>query len=266
MKSILVLLILILASGSAFSQSTQNAKNTQIKEALKIAIYDFRPHVFIDAKKTVPTGAAIEFLTETLDIDGQYQIQWVVSPFSRFLVDMKSGKADMGVLLAKTPEREQLMRFADHASFTTDSGIILSKDVAFTDLSSLKGQVLGHTQGSVEPEYFKGTDIKFDRLSGEDVVERNLRRLKLKRIDGVYVPTVSNGEYSLQKLGMEDQFKIVHLPNTKLELYFVFRKDLSEKTFATINELLNKHRTSYTPLVEKFLRPQQTTAAKAGPK
>lgn len=257
MRFFLIFFSIVLTSCSAFSQS---------KEPLKIAIYDFRPHVFIDAKKTVPTGAAIEFLTETLDIDGHFQIQWVVSPFSRFLATLESGKADMGVLLAKTPERESLMRYAARPSFTTDSGIILPKDVVFTDLSSIKGRVLGHTQGSVEPEYFQGTEIKFDRLSGEDVIYRNLRRLKLKRIDGVYVPTVSNGEYLLKKLNMEDQFKIVKIPHSALDLYFVFRKDIDEKTFATINDLLHRHHAAYHPLVEKFLSPQATTAVKAGPK
>ncbi|MBS1972246.1 MAG: transporter substrate-binding domain-containing protein [Bdellovibrionales bacterium] len=257
MKPILVLLCLLLASSSALCQKM---------ETLKIAIYDFRPHVFVDAGETVPTGAAIEFLTETLDIDGQYQIQWVVSPFSRFLADMKSGKADMGIFLAKTPDREQSFRYSDHSIFTTDSGIILPKDVAFTDLKSIKGQVLGHTQGSVEPDYFKGTEIKFDRLSGEDVIERNLRRLKLHRIDGVYVPTFSNGEFLLKKLSMEDQFKIVKIPNTSLELYFVFRKDIDAKTFTTINDLLNKHRTAYTALLEKFMSQQKTAAVKPGPK
>jgi polar amino acid transport system substrate-binding protein len=257
MKLILVILSLILASSSALCQE---------KETLKIAIYDFRPHVFIDSRKTVPTGAAIEFLTEILDIDGQYRVQWVVSPFSRFLMDMRSGKADMGFFLAKTPEREHLFRYAEHSIFTTDSGVILPKDIAFTDLMSLKGKVLGHTQGSVEPGYFKGTEIKFDRLSGEDVVERNLRRLQLQRIDGVYVPTFSNGEFLLKKLMMEDQFKIEKIPHTSLDLYFVFRKDIDAKTFVNINELLNKHRAAYTALLDKFMNQHQTAAAKPGPK
>lgn len=255
MKIFLATLSLILVSCSAYCQK---------KGLLKIAIYDFRPHVIIDAKKTVPTGAAIEFLTETLDIDGQYQIQWVMSPFSRFLADMESGKADMGVFLAKTPEREKLLRYADHSIFTTESGVILPKDTAFTDLKSLKGKVLGHTQGSVEPDYFTGTEIKFDCLSGEDVVERNLRRLALKRIDGVYVPTVSNGLYLLSKLNMTDQFKIVKIPNSTLELYFVFRKDISEKTFNDINGLLNKKRSLYAPLLDKYLNQRKTAAVQPG--
>lgn len=215
------------------------------KETLKIAVYDFSPHVIVDEKQLVPKGSAIDFLTETLDIDGQYNIQWKISPFSRFLADVESGRADIGLFLAKTPEREKVLRYADQPIVTTDAGVILPKDTPFTDLKSLQGKVLGHTQGSVVPNYFHDTGVKFDRLSGEDVVERNLSRLKLKRIDGIYIPTFANGEYYLKKMNMEDQFKIVKIPGTSLELFFVFRKNIDEKTYAHLNSLLNKKRSAY---------------------
>jgi polar amino acid transport system substrate-binding protein len=256
MKIIFAIICLFLASSSAYCQK---------KELLKIAIYDFRPHVFVDPKETVPTGAAIDLLIDTLGINRLYQVQWVASPFSRFLADMESGKADMGLFLAKTPDREKKMRYSYRPVFTTESGIILPQSTNFTDLKSIQGQVLGHTQSSVEPKYFKDL-VKFDRLSGEQVVERNLNRLKLKRIDGVFIPTFSNGQYVLKTHGLEDGFKIMKIPNTSLDLYFVFRKDISEKTFTLINELLNKKHSFYAPLLDKYLGPQETASIKAGPK
>src|SRR5207253_4256814 len=91
---------------------------------------------------------------------------------------------------------------------------------------------------------------------GEDVVHRNMQRMKLKRIDGVFVPTYSNGEYLLRKYKMDDQFKIEKIPNTSLDLYVVFRNDIDEKTFNTLNSLIDKKRTAYSPLLEKYLWPQ----------
>lgn len=244
MKNILTLLCLTLLAGPVFAAS---------KERLKIAVYDFPPHVFVDSKHVIPEGSAIEFLNETINLDAQYDVQWVVSPFSRFLSDMNSGKADMGLFLAKTPEREKNLRFSDHAILTTESGVILPKEFPFTDLHSLKGLTLGHTQGSIEPAYMHEAGVRFDRLSGDDVVDRNLARLKLHRIDGVYVPTFSNGDYFLRKSGMQDQFKILKIPNTSIELFFVFRKDIDEKTFQNINAQLTKKRGLYSALIEKYL-------------
>jgi polar amino acid transport system substrate-binding protein len=87
-------------------------------------------------------------------------------------------------------------------------------------------------------------------------VERNLQRLRLKRIDGVFTPTFSNGEYILKKLKLKDQFKIEKIPNSSLDLYFVFRKNIDEKTFNTLNSLFVKKRSAYNSLLEKYLSPQ----------
>jgi hypothetical protein len=153
-KHILITLLIILISSSAYCLKP--------KKNLKIAIYDFPPHIMIGKDERKPIGAAVDFLEETINIDEEFKIQWVVYPFSRFLSSMESQNADVGLLLAKTLEREKLLRYADHPIFTTDAGVIVEKNFSFTNLKSLSGLVLGHTQGSVIPTTLK--DLRSDLM------------------------------------------------------------------------------------------------------
>lgn len=255
MKTVILHLIVCFLSIPVLgSEKSHNNLST-----LVVAIYDFPPHVMVNAKNPRPSGAAIDFLEQALNIHENYRVQWSVSPFSRFLVDLESQKADVGLLLAKTPEREKFVRYSNQAIFTTDSGVILDKNFKFNGIQSLRNMVLGHTQGSVIPAYFTGTTVKFDHLSGEDVVQRNLQRLKFKRIDAVYVPTFSNGEFFLKQLKMEDQFKIVKIADTSLPLYIVFRKSIDETTFNKLNSLIGKKRAQYNLFLNRYFSNQKVT-------
>lgn len=239
--------ILLCSLGHSIDDKTLKtlAPKVPSRPTLKIALYDMPPHVIADEKTLQPSGVAVQFLEQKLEIHKHFQVQWRIAPFARFLADLESGNADMGLLLAKTPERQKRLRFSDAPVFTTDAAVILRKEFPFTGLESLDGKILGHTQNSVVPYYFKDSGVRFDSLSGEDVVERNLLRLKLQRIDGVYVPTISNGEYLFKKLHMEKGFKIEKIPHSSLELYVVFRKDIDEKTFRHLNTLISKKHGHY---------------------
>lgn len=226
------------------------------KKELKIATYELPPHVYIGKDSSTPVGAAIDFFNLYLNHEQKYQAKWVVAPFARFLIDLENQKVDMGLLLAKNPQREKIIRYAAQSLYTTSSGVIVSKKLGLKDLKTLKdlkGMTLGHSQASITPPLLVQAGVKFDYLSGEDVIKRNIERVRLKRIDGVFVPTYSNAEYILQKMKNTDDMLLLKIPESSLDLYVVFRKDIDPETFKYLSEQISKHRANYPALVKKYV-------------
>jgi polar amino acid transport system substrate-binding protein len=185
----------------------------------------------------------------------KYDVKWLVMPFARFLIEMEHQKADVGLLLAKNSAREKLFHFPTQSLFTTSSGVIVAKSNKLKELKTLhelKGMTLGHSQASVTPLTLLQAGIKFDYLSGDEVVSRNIARVRLKRIDGVFVPTYLNAEYILSKAMGTSDMQLLRIPDSTLDIYIVFRKDLDQETFDYLSEQISKHRSSYPQLVKKY--------------
>jgi ABC-type amino acid transport substrate-binding protein len=232
-------------SGPAFAQ----------KKELRVATYVLPPHVFLDKSDAKPVGATIDFFNQHMNSQNKYDIKWIVMPFARFLIDMENQKADVGLMLAKSPAREKLLRYPSQSIYTTSSGVIVSKSFKLKELKSLqdlKGMTLGHSQASITPVALREAGIKFDYLSGDDVILRNIERVRLKRIDGVFVPTYSNAEYVLSLAKNAHEMRLLKIPENTLDLYIVFRKDLDQETFDYLSEQISKHRASYLQLVQKY--------------
>lgn len=218
---------------------------------LRISIYDFSPHMIKIGNEATPQGPAISFIEDSLR---KKPIQWNHSPFSRVMQDLENGKSDVGLLIAKTPEREKKLRFSKTPLFKTSSAIIVPSNSPLAKAKSLKnfsGLTLGHSQDSVRPEFLHNYNIKIDALSGEKVIERNLHRLRSGRLDGIFVPTASNGQAVLKQLKMEKEFSVFIIPETTLDLYVAFRKDIDDEVFKKVNEYLRAHREQYARLLQQ---------------
>ncbi|MNK89339.1 Bacterial extracellular solute-binding protein, family 3 [compost metagenome] len=204
--------------------------------------------------ETQPVGATVDFFNQYLNSQQKYDVKWLVMPFARFLVDMENQKADVGLLLAKDPTREKLLRFPAQSLFATASGVIVSKNFKLTELKTLqdlKGMTLGHSQASITPMALREAGIKFDYLSGDEVILRNIERIRLKRIDGVFVPTFINAEYVLSKGGSD--MRLLKIPGSALDIFIVFRKDLDQETFEYLSQQISKYRSNYPLLLKKYV-------------
>jgi polar amino acid transport system substrate-binding protein len=232
-------------SGQAFAQ----------KKELRVATYVLPPHVFLAKDGPKPIGATIDFFNLYMNPQQKYDVKWMVMPFARFLIDMENKKADVGLLLAKNTTREKQFRFPSQSLFTTASGVIVSKNNKLKELKTLqdlKGMTLGHSQASVTPPALVQAGIKFDYLSGDEVILRNIERVRLKRIDGVFVPTYLNAEYVISNTTAAREMQLFKIPESTLDIYIVFRKDLDQETFDYLSEQISKHRSSYPQMVKKY--------------
>jgi hypothetical protein len=95
-------------------------------------------------------------------------------------------------------------------------------------LDQLKGMILGHVTNSVRPIQLSQSGVIFEDLSGSDTFTRNITKLKRKRINAIYVPTLSHGMFQLSERPNVEDLHIAKLPIDGYKLYTVFRRDIDQ--------------------------------------
>ncbi|MBV2168220.1 MAG: transporter substrate-binding domain-containing protein [Bdellovibrio sp.] len=220
-----------------------------------VGVYDLPPHIIIPAQGT-PQGAAPQFLNKYVFQKSPLKVHWVAAHFARTMIDLENGRLDMVLLVAKTSERENKYIFSESPLYQTPSGIVVKKDSKIQKIQSLhdlQGLSLGHDLGSIVPDYFKETGVKFHFVSGQDYFKRNLRLLRSGRIDGFFVPTFSHGLYKLKKDHLLSEFSILEIPAKPLKLYIIFGKKTDPQLIKAVNTALKNHGDQYLKMLHQLL-------------
>lgn len=221
---------------------------------LKVAVYDFPPHIFAGTLSPEAKGPGLDFARQYLAPKSEYDVQWVAAPFARVLQDLANKKVDMALFLAKTPEREKVIKFSKSFLYSTSSGIIVPKNSKLSkaqSLSEFRGRTLGHSMNSVTPDILAQNGIKIEALSGENVIQRNIEKIRSGRLDGIFVPTISNGRFMLKRNKADKDFVIFVIPSSTLYLHVAFRSDIDEKIYADIERRLALSREKYLELLRE---------------
>ncbi|WP_210415568.1 ABC transporter substrate-binding protein [Bdellovibrio sp. NC01] len=246
----MLIVFIFAASSSAFA----------LKKELKAIVYNFPPHIYAenaDGSSAVPTGASVDFFNQYLNSKKKFEVKWVAAPFARVIADLEHNKADIAFVIVKDAEREKIMRFSSVGLAKSHPAVVVMKNSPLKEIKSmsdLKGWTLGYTALVHVPSVFKEMGVKFDALTGTDSRERNLERLRLKKIDGVYVPTSYGAEELLRSLDPKDEFRVVPVAR-EVELYVAFSKTLDEETYQHLNKLIEQHHDDYQALLRKYSTP-----------
>lgn len=145
-------------------------------------------------------------------------------PWSRALVEVKSGQADAIFSLVKTSEREQFLFFPDENLSFEQFIFLARRDSAITLAvpSDLKGKRVGVCSGySYDPRFDE--DPSFERETSLND-EQQLRKLAGKRMD-IAIMNRQVFHYTAQKLGMTGLFQVMpyELP-TRHDMYVAFSR------------------------------------------
>lgn len=244
---ILLMILFFAASPSAFA----------LKKELKVIVYNFPPHIYAENAEgsiALPTGASVDFFNQYLNAKNQFTAKWTAAPFARVIADLENNKADLAFVIVKNSEREKIMRFSTVGLAKSHPAVVVLKKSPLKEIKNmkeLKGWTLGYTALVHIPSSFKEMGIHFDALTGPDARERNLERLRLKKIDGVYSPTAFGAEALLRSLDPKDEFRIVQVAK-EVELYVAFSKQLDEETYQYLNKLIEQNHGKYLSLLHKY--------------
>lgn len=229
------------------------------EKPLIIGTYDLPPHLTLSGEDKKIKGALVDYLEKEVFNDVGLKIQWTYQPFSRLVAEAKKQKIDVIGFIAKNKEREEFLDFPDMPTFSTYSALIFrSANAPMTlDKESIHNLVIGHTQGSIVPEYLLNKKVKFQFLAGEHALERNLEKLNLKRLDAVFVPTLSHAEFVIKNTPFRNELKVVPIQEGKIDLYVALSKKLDKNIKAKILKKLNQSSGKYSLYLQKTSREEQ---------
>lgn len=213
------------------------------------------PHVLVAPGAKVPTGSAPDFFQRFVfpEIAKKFslEIQWDLSPASRLIKELEKGRLDMMFLLVKSPEREKLITYSAEAFISEPGGIIIGKDFPIENgviaPEQLKERIVGQMSGTYIPDFFATYKIKSYELGGDDIGNRLMNLVGLKRIDAVFVHLYSVTEYILKLHDLGSGLKAVPLSKTipPFQVYIGFKKDIDPALKKQIDELIRKNRKFY---------------------
>ena len=208
---------------------------------LSVALYTLEPLIeFSDSKPKGVVGEALENSTRSRP---QITIRYADYSFARFMLMMKHSEHDLGLLVAKTPEREKLFKFTKDHLWVSRPAIIVKKThslASIQKLANLKGKKIGHIRGSVIPEELQQLAIDWYFRSESDYFSNAFRSLQLGRVDAFFVPTAVFGRHKLESIDLKQEYSVVLLPLEGIKLYGIYPHDLGPEKVALIEELVSE--------------------------
>ena len=205
------------------------AKATSAQEVLRIGYFDLPPHVVkVDTRR--PKGTAIGYFEEFIAPHLGVEIAWdsQVTPPTRLMDQLRTGQKDAMIFLGWTKERTTYLHFPKPY-------LILSEVVAFradhplaqvTAVDDLYGVKIGFLVGGRIPDVLQDDRITYDLIAGKRLMERNLEKLLLSRIDAIYAPLSVALARIIEQEGIGGQVKLLPIEFLEpVEIFTVFSKN-----------------------------------------
>ena len=253
MKKLLAILVIILCSIFSDKEIRSEIKT------IKIQYFSFRPHIFIDETNNKPAGALYNLIENYIAPEMGIKFEWDdnTSFVSRQLENFKSGKEIASAVLAYSSERAQFVGFTQKPYFYDKPAIAVLKDNKLKEVKSID-DIINMTFGYADQYYIspfmKNDKIKFDMLHVDDFQETNLKKLIAKRIDAAYSGGNSILLYLIKQMNIENDIKVLNLPEKSVPYYIAFPKDMQD-IISRYNKAFDKldARNLYLKLLGKYL-------------
>ncbi|MEO3431298.1 hypothetical protein AAFN88_20750 [Pelagibius sp. CAU 1746] len=200
----------------------------EAQNVLRIGYFDIPPHV-TGAEGGRPQGAAISYFEEYIAPHFGVPFEWnaeVTAP-TRLMNQLGDGEIDAMIFLGRTAERTEIFHYPNPYLVIPET-IALKADhplSSITTVSDLYGLRLGFLVGGRIPEPMQSNRITYDLIAGKRLMERNVEKLLLGRIDGIYAPLSTALLSIIEDMGVRDEIKLVPIEFLgPVEIYSVFSK------------------------------------------
>jgi len=234
---------------------------TLCAETVRMGYFEIKPHMYEDSKTGKPAGASIRYF-ESIAKEMGYEVEWTeVLPFPRLIHYLKEGTVDGSLVITRNPEREEFLYYPQRSYHPAHTIFVLRKDNKLEKIESIedvKGYRVGFLLGANQTKFIKDhpDDLKMEYIPGQNWVKSNLLKLINGRLDAVYDLNESTMPYEAKILGIQDQIKIIPLPEPPGQLFTVFSKK-SEKGSTLVekyNRVSAESKLRYSDLTDKEFR------------
>ncbi|MCE2596404.1 transporter substrate-binding domain-containing protein [Motilimonas cestriensis] len=237
-----LLFILIISSGHSYS------------ETVKIGYFILPPHMDVGSKGEAQ-GASVSYVDVIFKQMG-YDVEWVgPMPYMRLMNKIEKGEIDVLPLMQES-EKEPHFYFPDHPYYRPQSVFIMKKSHPLAEIRSvddIRNLKIGFIAG-VEPSPFIQAhlqELSIEYLPQQNWLELNLMKLQRSRIDAIYDLNQISALLQARKMGMEDDLKILSLPEPVGEMFIGISKKsaLSKRIIKDYNRLHDNFKVEYEDLL-----------------
>lgn len=227
---------------------------------LRVGYFDIPPHARA-AGDSQHAGAAIAYF-RLIAREMGVQPVFVHQPLARLLA---GGDVDALLFVAKTPERAQRWHFASRPLFTVQGALLVRAD---SPLQRVQGSedllplTIGVWSQGYRSPLLDDPRLKLAPMAGSQVVERNIEKLLRGWIQAYYSPDQTAMQVVLARKGLEQQLRLLPLPEEPRPLYTAFSA-ASAAYLPVYEAALRKvqQRTPYPVFLQEY-RPAPATPAR----
>lgn len=221
--------------------------------SLTVGYFELAPHTNSTAKLRAPALCYFDLLAARM----KYKVQYQAMPLPRLIKQLANNQLDIGLILAKTPERQQQLMYPATPLFVTSPALAVRSELS-TDIQRFMQRpdysIVLWQQGYQipQPGNFAGRTII---LTGDNIPARAVEMLQKKRADAFYGPDLYSLQYELQRYDLTKQLKILPFENQLLPLYSVFAKKAAARHLQAYEQALKAQQTdiSYLQYLQRHL-------------
>ncbi len=238
-----------------------SGSHTLWAETVRMGYFEIKPHMYLDSKTGKPAGASIRYF-ESIAKEMGYDVEWAEAlPLPRLLQYLKEGNIDGTLVMTKNPEREEFLWYPDSPYHLMRPIFVVKKDNKLEKIESIadvKGYRVGFLLGGNLTKFIRDhtDDLKMDYIAGQIWAKSNLLKLITGRLDAVYDLNENTMPYEAKLMGIQDQIKIILLPEPPMPLFTVFSKK-SERGKALVekyNSVSAKSGLQYSEMIDREFR------------
>ena len=224
---------------------------------LRVGYFKVAPHA-MPGPLEIPEGIAVEYFKL---IAGEMQISdidFILLPLNRLLVELANNRIDMALLLARNAERAAKYVYPAYAFCVTKPSIAvnasnpLQKVMSIEDLLPLS---FHETPENYRTDIMRDPRLQIEPLTGDDFTRRCYGMILAGRIDACYQPDHYPIQFEAGREEFVSRIRILYLPDPPIGLYSVFSKKSAAryvKAYETALAVI-KRQQSYGAIFDKFI-------------
>lgn len=221
-------------SGEVKSDSSENE--------IAVTWFNNPPHIFIDKESGKLTGAIYKLLEEIapkINVKFNWMEDTTSIPRQLELIE-NNEKKYVGALIVKTPDREKLGVFSEKNFFFSQTALAVKKDnplSTITKIEDILNLKIGYAKSTFISPFMTDKRVNFDLISSGNFMKNNFQKLSTDRIDAVYAPDKAGLLVQIKNMNLENDVKILNLPENKSPFHFLFSKSAND-TAQKFNEYI----------------------------
>jgi ABC-type amino acid transport substrate-binding protein len=224
---------------------------------LHVGYFTVAPHAMPGPQGT-PDGVAVEyfrFVAQEMQLD---DIEFIMLPLGRLLLDLENNRIDMALLLARNAERVEKFVYPEKAFCVTKPSIAVHASNPLAKVKSVEDLLpltFHETPGNYHTTIMQDPRLRIEPLNGDNFTRRCYAMIVAGRVDACYQPD----HYPIQFEAVREEFvskvKVLYLPDPPIGLYSVFSKASAPLYLRRYEKALDavKQRQPYGAVYEQFI-------------